>query len=97
MNSITEAEREAIAKAHFSGLNVDGHTALSELLGISRNDAKLLFYKFVYSDPWLKKVWIKPHQELWTAIHKLYKAKGRYHTEQATVNLFDVAGMDKVK
>lgn len=93
--AFTDVQIEAIIDSHFRGKHENPHTALSEALGIPRDEAKLLFYKYVYSDKWLKRVMVEPHQEIWKAVHRLHKAKGRYHTELATRNLFLIAGVEK--
>lgn len=93
--TFTDVQIEAIIDSHFRGKYENPHTALAEALGITRDEAKLLFYKYVWSDKWLNQVMVEPHKELWKAVRQLYKAKGRYHTELATHNLFLVAGMEK--
>ena len=95
MKGFTDEQIEAIIDSHFRGKYEDPHGALAEKLDIHRKDAKTLFYRYVRKDKWLNQVVVKPHLELWLAVQKLYRAKGRYHTQLATEELFKQAGFVK--
>lgn len=41
-------------------------------------------------------IMVEPYQEICKAVHRLYTAKGRYHTQLAVAELFECCGLPAV-
>lgn len=77
MVNLTEFQREQLAAIYFGRGITDPHAAASEFLGVDRQEAKLIVYRFFYTQPFWQGL-IKPEKETFKAGWKKGLERGKY-------------------